>query len=147
MTKTDQPTVLSDLWERIKSTFKPNTKPSHLCKTDKYDGSVGRALWTLGWGSKRKTRPQRPEGLCGPLFFVTLKEKILLMWPPDRSRMDLSATTKVWMHKATICCNMLSKKKEEALDYISIQRQIDYTQPDSAKTIWKKSDKSHHSFQ
>lgn len=48
-------------------------------------------------GKQRETRPERPEGLCGPLSFVTLRDDFAYVGI-DRSRMDLSATTKVWIH-------------------------------------------------
>lgn len=37
-------------------------------------------------------RPERPEGLCGPLSFVTQRDDFAYVGI-DRSRMDLSATT------------------------------------------------------
>lgn len=43
-----------------------------------------------------ETMPERPEGLCGPLCFVTQRDDFACVGI-DRSRMHLCATTKVWI--------------------------------------------------
>lgn len=48
-------------------------------------------------GKQRETRPERPEGLRGLLSFVTQRDDFAYVGI-DRSRMDLSATTKVQIH-------------------------------------------------
>lgn len=47
-----------------------------------------------------ESRPERPERLCGPLsLFVTQRdERDSAYVGTERSRMDLSAATKVWIH-------------------------------------------------
>ena len=52
-------------------------------------------------GKQRETRPGRPEGLCGPLCFVTQSSDFAYVGM-DRSRMDLSAPTKVWIHNGVL---------------------------------------------
>lgn len=48
----------------------------------------------LAGEAKGKTRPERPQGLCGPLSFVTQRDDLAYVGI-DRSRMGLSVTTSV----------------------------------------------------
>lgn len=48
-------------------------------------------------GKQMETRPERPEGLCGPLSLVAQRDDFANVGI-DESRTSLSATTKVWMH-------------------------------------------------
>ena len=47
-------------------------------------------------GKQMETRPERPEGLCGPRSLVAQRDDIANVGI-DESRTGLSATAKVWM--------------------------------------------------
>lgn len=96
----DWPANCFQACERIKDTFKLKTKPPRLQLADRQVG------WEHGQGSmenswlrgQRETRPQRPEGLCGPLFCLSQRDDFTYVGA-DGARLDLSAGTKVWIRK------------------------------------------------
>lgn len=90
-------------------------------------------------GEQRETRPQRPEGLCGPLSFVIQRDDFAYVGT-GRPRMDLSATTKVWIHKGVPRSAVVTFVCTErwAFAHKSLQSQKD------ANYIYRKEDKSEN---